>query len=72
MKLSELIENLQKFKTSIDDHDPEVVMILDDCVLKPGNIFCNGATQITMERGKLGLVPEPTWEDEATWYLEEA
>ena len=71
MKLSEFIANLQKFQKQIDGHDPEVVLMLDDVEVECTNLYCNATVEVPLERGQLGLVPKPVWEDEAVMYLKE-
>lgn len=71
MKLSEFISTLQKFQGHMDGHDPELILMLDDVEVECTRANCDSIVTIPVERGDLGLVSKPVWEDEAFLYLKE-
>jgi|GEM_PF-5018582 len=72
MKLSEFINVLQDFKAVLEDHDPNLVMIIDDVEVEGVDISFTGTIETPFKRGELStLPPSPVWDTDVVLTLRE-
>ena len=66
MKLSKLIDNLQKMAL-VARTDPEIIVWLDDLRLEFDDLTLVSTTEFSTKRGE--LTPTPEWDEELTLYM---